>query len=152
MTTVKEVNTIMAKHPYMYDGDTYFKIIHSKFYKDVDVSYKEYLESLIKHNDEFVVDYSKLVEFQATDPNNEDKQYNLNKLELIKGKDYIKYKILEDSKYINVYKLTPHAFKFSLIRTENTMKYAEYYLTLESISLCHYMDYSNKYYANKLKK
>lgn len=152
MSTVKEVNTIMAKHPYMYDGDTYFKIIHSKFYKHIDISYKEYLDSLIKKSDEFVVDYSKLVEFQVTEPDNNDIEYNLNKLELIEGKDYIKYKILEESKYINVYKLTPHAFKFSLIRTENTMKYAKYYLTLESISFCHYMDYSKKYYENKLKE
>lgn len=152
MSTVKEVNTIMAKHPYMYDGNTYFKIIHSKFYKDVDISYKEYLESLIKHNGEFVVDYSKLVEFQATDPNNKDMQYNLNKLELIEGKDYIKYKILEDSKYIDVYKLTPYAFKFSLMRTEETMKYAKYYILFEKISFHHYIDYSNKYYANKLKE
>ena len=151
MSTVKEVNTIMAKHPNKYECETYFKIIHSKFYKHIDISYKEYLDSLIEKNGEFVIDYSKLVEFQATEPGNNDIEYNLNKLELIEGKDYIKYKILEESKYIDVYKLTPYAFKFSLMRTENTMKYANYYITLESIYFCHYMDYSKKYYENKLK-
>jgi len=138
MSTIEEVNTTMAQSLKLYNKDTYFSIIHSKFYKDINMSCHESLDDRYHYNGLYCVDYTKLVEFDVTDKDNEDIVYNLHKLELIEGKDYKKY---NNNSYFYYEEVCPRSQFTTWEEYENFMSkspqpQAYYMLTKQAFKSC----------------
>lgn len=151
MNTIEEFNTNLANKLIKYDLNVYFNTIHSKFYKNVDISFMDYFLSLILKKNEFCVDHIKLQEYGVI--NNIDTSRVIKdclaKSNLIENEDYrVENVLLQDLRHggsnKKEYKLTPYAFKLCLIRSKNENKYAKYYLMLEEI-LYYYREYQNQY-------
>ncbi len=134
-------------------GD-YFKQIHSQFYSDIDISFMEFFLELCEHENEFIIEHSKLKEYNVI---TNIKSCNildcLLKFDLIENQDYRVLNVQQPVKQggysiKNLYTLTPYAFKFCLIRSRNTKEYTKYYLLLEQI-FKNYQEYQ-KMYKDKL--
>lgn len=128
----------------------YFKQIHSRFYSDLDISFMDYFLELCDHENEFVVEHTKLQEYgvltNITKSNNIKK--SLERLFLIENEDYlvlqVEQQLKSGKKYANEYKLTPYTFKLCLIRSQNSQEYAKYYLLLEQV-FKNYQEYQIMY-------
>ena len=147
---ITEFNTNLSNKLIKYDLSIYFNTIHSKFYKNVDISFMDYFLSLIHKKNEFCVDHNKLQEYGVL--NNIDTSRVIKdclaKFNLIENEDYLVENVLlqlpSGTKYSKEYKLTPYAFKLCLIRAKNSKKYANYYLMLEEI-FYYYREYQNQF-------
>lgn len=134
--SITEFNNFLIEKKINVNFNQYFKLVQSRFYPDIDISFMEYFISLIEHNNEFIIEDSKLLEYNAIDNLDPDTIINcLNDNLLIENKDYI---ISIDNSLLpnnhdpwdnhKVYILTPNAFKICLMRTNNTDKYIKYFI------------------------
>ena len=152
MNTIEEFNTNLANKLIKYDLNVYFNTIHSKYYKNVDISFMDYFLSLIPKKNEFCVDHIKLQEYGVI--NNIDTSSkilrSLEQFNLEENVDYLLSNVGQQSetsrgiKYAKEYKLTPYAFKMCLIRAKNSKAYTNYYLMLEEI-FYYYKEYQTLY-------
>ena len=120
----------------------FFKTIHDKFYTKQDISFMEYFLELTEHEGEFYVHHEKLIEYGVMSSKRSSAvKEKLDALELVEDIDY---SLLQDIlqqwegsrgiKHINIYKLTPEAFKKCLMRsrkypnqTVDPVVYCDYY-------------------------
>ena len=156
MSSIQEFNYDLADRLIKYDVNDYFKLVHSKYYKNINIEFMEYFLSLIPQEDTFCVNQTKLQEYKVI--NTEKSNHILRALEKFNLKENVDYQV---TNYItsnrmrncNVYKyeyvLTPRAFKLCLIRAKNTKLYVNYYLILEDI-LYNYIYYQTEYQAKLL--
>jgi hypothetical protein len=150
MDNIQEFNTNLAEKLIKYDLNVYFNTVHSKYYKNVDISFMDYFLSLISKKGEFCVDHIKLQEYNVLN-NIETSSKILRSLEQFNLEENVDYllsnvgqQLLSGTKYSKEYKLTPNAFKLCLIRAKNSKVYAKYYLMLEEI-FYYYREYQNQY-------
>jgi hypothetical protein len=127
--SIIEFNNFLIKRNINVDYNQYFKLVQSRFYPEIDISFMDYFLSLIDHSHEFIIDDIKLLEYNAIDNLDSDTIIDmLNDNLLIENQDYIisidTILVPNKKKYI----LTPEAFKLCLMRTENTDKYLKYFL------------------------
>lgn len=126
-----ELNTYLSNKLIDIGLNDYFRLVHSRFYSSVlDDLFMYYYLTLIHKSKEFVVDHTKLQEYGILNNINEILD---NSPCLIKNKDYKIYNTNNQYGNNNIYKLTPHAFKICLINSNNSKKYADYYILLEDI-------------------
>jgi hypothetical protein len=120
----------------------FFKTIHDKFYPKQDISFMKYFLELTEHEGEFYVHHEKLIEYGVMSSKRSSAvKEKLDALELVEDIDY---SLLQDIlqqwegsrgiKHINIYKLTPEAFKKCLMRsrkypnqTVDPVVYCDYY-------------------------
>lgn len=131
----------------------YFKNIHSKFYKNINLSFIEYFLEINNKDDDFIIDNHKLKKYKIITSNKSSEiKECLNKFELTENIDFIILNIPNNIdttiKYTKEYRLTPYAFKLCLIRSKSAKIYSNYYLILEKIYK-YYHTYLIKY-NNKL--
>jgi hypothetical protein len=134
----------------------YFKEVHYKFYKDINITFMEYFLEICNKDDKFIIEHSKLKKYKIiTSGRSNDIKECLNKLELAENIDFIVRNVPQQQdisrgiRNIKEYMLTPYAFKLCLIRSKNTKVYANYYLLLEKI-FKYYNDYQIDYNKNIL--
>ncbi len=134
----------------------FFKQIHSEFYSDQDISFMEYFLELTEHEDEFIVDHHKLIEYGVVislESGNVKKKLAAAGLE--NGVDFTLVDITERGKSgaqtHKLYTLTPKAFKQCLMRARkyagqpiDPTIYSNYYLFLERVYKL-YTDYERAY-------
>ena len=99
----------------------FFKIVHSEFYSNYDISFMEYFLELTEKEGEFVVHHEKLIEYGiVTSKKSSDIKDRLDALELVEDEDYllrdIPQQVPSGTKHTKVYMLTPEAFKNCLLR------------------------------------
>jgi hypothetical protein len=127
--SITEFNKFLIVRKINVDYNQYFKLIHSRFYSEIDISFMDYFLSLIDHSNNFIIEDSKLLEYNAINNLDHDTILELiNDNSLIENQDYIisneDVNLDNKKKYI----LTPLAFKLCLMRTNNTDKYLKYYM------------------------
>jgi len=127
--SIIEFNNFLIERNINVDYNQYFKLVQSRFYPEIDISFMNYFLSLIDHSHEFIIDDIKLLEYNAIDNLDSDTIIDmLNDNLLIENQDYIisidTILVPNKKKYI----LTPEAFKLCLMRTEKTDKYIKYFL------------------------
>ena len=150
MNTINEFNNKLADSLIKYDLSIYFNTIHSKFYKNVNISFMDYFLSLIDKKNEFCVDHVKLQEYKVINTiKSSTILQSLNGFNLEENIDYQVHNVMQQDlqhggSNKKEYKLTPNAFKLCLIRAKNSKEYAKYYLMLEEI-FYYYREYQNKY-------
>jgi hypothetical protein len=149
--TITEFNTYLADNQRRLSISEYFKELHNKFYKEIDISFMEYFLLITRQKHEFIVDHIKLKEYGVLNniKTSNKIQRALEQYNLIENEHYQVSNVGQsrlDGQHggsngnKKEYKLTPVAFKICLIRAKNSLKYAMYYLLLEE---CH--DYYNEY-------
>jgi hypothetical protein len=139
MSLIQEFNYDSADRLIKYDMNDYFKLVHSKYYKNINIEFMEYFLSLIPQEDTFCVNQEKLQEYKVI--NNIDNTNNILKTlknyELKENVDYllrnVSQQLSSGTKHKKVYTLTPYAFKLCLIRAKNSFESANYYLMLEKV-------------------
>jgi phage anti-repressor protein len=112
----------------------------------------DYFLELCNHENEFVVEHTKLQEYGVLTNINTSKDIkkSLERLFLIENKDYkvIKTEVLNrlrnHTTIKNEYKLTPSAFKLCLMRAKNTIKYAKFFIIYEQ-TVKNYQEYQIMY-------
>ena len=137
----------------------FFKLIHSKYYNNIDISFMEYFIKLLDHDGKFYIHHNKLIDYGIMTSTESSKvKKRLNALNLIENEDYLLADVGEQHvsgiKIHKDYYLTPDAFKLCLIRAQmranqpiNPKIYAKYYLLLEKMfNLYNY--YQNTYQKN----
>jgi len=152
--TITEFNTYLSDKLRNVKLNEYFTLIHSKFYKNVDISFMDYFLELCEHENEFIVDHIKLQEYGIinTIKSSTIKQTLENTALLIENEDYRVHNVMQPLKGkrggatsgFKEYKLTPYAFKLCLIRSKNSKEYAKYYLLLEQV-FKNYQEYQIMY-------
>jgi len=151
--TIQEFNIYLSDKLRNVKLNEYFSLIQSQFYSDLDISFMDYFLELCNHENEFIVEHTKLQEYgvltNITKSNNIKK--SLERLFLIENEDYLLLQVeQQDSKKkhggnnAKEYKLTPYAFKLCLIRSQNSKEYAKYYLLLEQV-FKNYQEYQIMY-------
>jgi len=142
--------------------EDFFTDIHERFYFTQDISFMKYFLELTEHEGEFYVHHEKLVEYGVmTSKQSWAVKVKLDALGLVEDEDFsLLQDVLEQwngsrgIKHINVYMLTPEAFKTCLMRaqrrstqTVDPVIYSKYYLLLEKTYKL-YIDYE-KHLLNK---
>ena len=75
----------------------FFKIVHSKFYSNYDISFMKYFLELTSHEGEFVVHHEKLIEYGiVTSLRSSTIKEKLNELELVEVEYYRLQDILQN--------------------------------------------------------
>ena len=151
-TTIREFNTYLSDKLRNVKLNEYFNLIQSQFYSDLDISFMDYFLELCNHENEFVVEHTKLQEYGVLTniKTSKDIKKSLDRLFLIENEDYLVGQVSHQSetsrgkKYANEYKLTPYSFKLCLIRAQNSQEYAKYYLLLEQ-AVKNYQEYQIMY-------
>jgi len=151
-TTIQEFNTYLSDKLRNVKLNEYFNLIQSQFYSDLDISFMDYFLELCNHENEFVVEHTKLQEYGVLTNINTSKDIkkSLERLFLIENKDYkvIKTEVLNrlrnHTTIKNEYKLTPSAFKLCLMRAKNTIKYAKFFIIYEQ-TVKNYQEYQIMY-------
>lgn len=137
-----------------YDLIEFFKLMHTNYFSNIDISFMEYFLELCDKQDEFCINQEKLKEYGVlTNINNSNyiKQCLNNRLCLEENEHYLAASFDAVSHGGNnkiTYTLTPVGFKLALIRSKNTKIYAMYYLLLEKVFYL-YQEYQ-KLYQEKL--
>lgn len=151
MNPIIEYNNTLINNVINIDLIDYFKEIHNKYYKDINVSFMSYFLEICNNCDEFIIDSNKLKKYKIiTTGRSNDIKECLHRMELIENMDFIVRNVPQQEdisrgiRYVKEYKLTPYAFKLCLIRSKNTKIYANYYLLLEKV-FKYYNDYKNEY-------
>ena len=131
----------------------YIKLINEKFY-NIDISFIDEFINYVNKND-FCIGNDVLLKYNIINTNNSNDILTLLK----------QYEFIEESDYITVrnvphdslslfqkitYMLSPKAFKFCLIRSKNTKRFAHYYLLLEE-GITHYNQYQILQLEHKIK-
>ena len=142
----------------------FFVAIHAKFYSNYDISFMEYFLELTEHEGEFVVLHEKLIEYGImTSCRSSNVKTKLDALGLIEDEDFSllldiqqQWEGSRGAKHVNIYMLTPEAFKTCLMRarrypnqTVDPTAYSKYYLLLEKIHKF-YTDYEKLLIAKEL--
>jgi hypothetical protein len=157
MSTIQEFNYDLADRLIKYDINDYFKLVHSKYYKNINIEFMEYFLSLIPKKQEFCVEQEKLQEYKVI---NTDKSNHilraLEKFNLKENEDYLLPNVGQQDLTAQhggsnkkEYILTPYAFKLCLIRAKNSFEFANYYLMLEEV-FYYYREYQNQYQTKLL--
>ena len=156
VTSMSEFNSRLVSSLVRLDFEEYFKEAHVKCFPSIDMSFMDYFLTLAGNPETFVVNQEKLVEYGVItniDSTSSIKRC-LQKFEFLKENvDYLLDHITQqDRKHggsnKKVYLLTQDAFKLCLMRSKNSLKYAQYYLLLEKVTSMHYK--YNSAYKNKL--
>jgi hypothetical protein len=156
MITINEFNDELVNNLTKIDLFDYFNQIHSKFYKNIDISFMEYFLSIIDKRDEFCIEHDKLIEYGVfNSKRSSDILDRINSLKLVENKHFLLRNVPQQD-FIKKhggnnkkkYTLTPYSFKLCLIKSKNTNKYADYYLLLENI-FYYYTTYQTNY-QNKI--
>jgi hypothetical protein len=144
----------------------FFKTIHDKFYPKQDISFMEYFLELTEHEGEFYVHHEKLIEYGVmSSKRSSDVKVKLDALELVEDEEYSLLRDISQQwegsrgiKHINIYKLTPEAFKTCLLRarrypnqTVDPTIYSKFYLLLEKTYKL-YTDYEKQLLNNQLEE
>ena len=89
--TIKELNIYLSKNLTNMKLSEYFKEIHNKFYSNIDISFINYFLELCEHENEFIVDNNKLLEYGVLSNIDSSKEIKkvLNRLLLVEGEDYL---------------------------------------------------------------
>jgi uncharacterized coiled-coil DUF342 family protein len=150
--TITEFNTYLTNNLINeYNLNEYFKLIHTEFYSNIDISFMNYFLELTNNENEFIVEHIKLQEYKVI--NNIKSSTILQTLNgnyLIENEDYQVHNVMQQSetsrgiKHAKEYHLTPYAFKLCLIRSKNSKEYAKYYLLLEQV-FKNYQEYQIMY-------
>jgi hypothetical protein len=156
MNTIQEFNYDSADRLIKYDVNDYFKLVHNKYYKNINIEFMEYFLSLVSQEDTFCVNQDKLQEYKVLN-NIDTSQKILRSLEKFNLKENLDYRVANVGQPVQqggisikkVYTLTPHAFKLCLIRAKNSFEYADYYLMLEKV-FYYYREYQNQYQTKLL--
>jgi len=156
MSTIQEFNYDLADRLIKYDVNDYFKLVHNKYYKNINIEFMEYFLSLIPQEDTFCVEQEKLQEYKVIN-NIDTSQKILRSLEKFNLKENLDYRVANVGQPVQqggvsikkVYTLTPYAFKLCLIRAKNSFEYADYYLMLEKV-FYYYREYQNQYQTKLL--
>jgi hypothetical protein len=153
--TITEFNTYLSDKLRNVKLNEYFKLIHTEFYSNIDISFMNYFLELTNNENEFIVEHIKLQEYKVI--NNIKSSTILQTLNgnyLIENEDYQVHNVMQQSetsrgiKHAKEYHLTPYAFKLCLIRSKNSKEYAKYYLLLEQV-FKNYQEYQIMY-QNKI--
>ena len=144
----------VAEKQVLYNLQRFFEVVHSEFYKEVDISFMNYFLELVQKQDEFCVNHSKLYEYDVIEDKNENSKYIKKCLiednDFVEGEDYLVAQVSHQSdtsrgiKYKKVYMLKPKTFKLCLMRSKNCKQYSKYYLLLEEIYY-YYTKYESAY-------
>ena len=127
MTTIKDYNDNLINQLINIELIDYFKNVHSKYYKHIDISFMDYFLSLCDRDDEFCVEHTKLKEYNVINNINSSTGIIrcLNQYDLVENVDYsLVRNVAHQSetsrgiKYINKYLLKPDAFKICLMRAK----------------------------------
>lgn len=133
-STIDEYNTnLINKYTKITLKDYITNIKQLLDYK-LNIEFMDYFLELCKHKNEFIIDHVKLQEYKVINTIKSSdilrciEQYNL--------VNNIDYQIIEQQSQrgglnMKTYMLTPKAFKICLMRSRNTLEYAEYYIFLE---------------------
>jgi hypothetical protein len=158
------IQTLVNKNEMKISLCDFFKIVHSEFYSDYDISFMEYFLELTTHEGEFVVHHEKLIEYGiVTSGRSSTIKEKLNTLGLVEDEDF---SLLQDVlqqwegsrgiKHTKVYMLTPEAFKKCLMRAQrrpaqkiDPVVYCDYYLLLEKTYKL-YTDYEKQLLVKQL--
>ena len=149
--TITEFNTYLTNNLINeYNLNEYFKLIHTEFYSNIDISFMDYFLELTNNENEFIVKHIKLQEYKVI--NNIKSSTILQALNgnyLIENEDYRVHNVMQPVKQGGYsikkeYHLTPYAFKLCLIRSKNSKQYAKYYLLLEQV-FKNYQEYQIMY-------
>jgi hypothetical protein len=149
-TTIQEFNIYLSDNLKNVKLNEYFSLIQSQFYPELDISFMDYFLELCDHENEFVVEHTKLQEYGVLTniKTSKDIKKSLDRLFLIENEDYlvgqVSLQLKSGKKYANEYKLTPYTFKLCLIRSQNSQEYAKYYLLLEQV-FKNYQEYQIMY-------
>jgi hypothetical protein len=143
--SVKDFIASEADKLMSYTLKEFYDTIHSKFYPEIEDSFKDYFFELCEKDEgDFCVQQEKLKEYGVL-TNIETSgtiKRSLGSLKLTEGVEYL---LTVPSGTVKretrggfngnkkTYSLTPQAFKLALIRSHNENKYAKYYLLLEKI-------------------
>jgi len=144
MTTIISFNQLLADRDYDINIIDYVKKINDEFYK-IDISFIDDFISLVDR-DEFCVHHKMLQKYGVLSgkTTSRDVFRMLTQNEMVKNIDYNLLgnvaKHANGTKYSNIYMLHPRTFKFCLIRSLKTKKYARYYIFLEE-AIKHYNEY-----------
>lgn len=146
----EEYNQELVNQNIKININNYFDNFHSKFYSEIDISFKDYFVELCKTKEKFPIDHSKLKEYGVI--NNIETSNNikraLDQYNLKEGEDYRRNveQINKDNKSRKqrsdkiIYHLSVRSFKTCLIRAKNSNVYLNYYLLLEEV-YAFYTDY-----------
>lgn len=157
MSSIQEFNYNLADRLIKYDINDYFKLVHNKYYKTINIEFMEYFLSLIPQEDTFCVNQTKLQEYEVI--NTEKSNHILRALEKFNLQENVDYLLPNVGQQDLIaqhggsnkkeYILTPYAFKLCLIRAKNSKQYANYYLMLEKV-FYYYREYQYQYKAKLL--
>jgi hypothetical protein len=119
MSTQQEYIQNLVQNETKLSLEEFFKDIHKRFYPNQDISFMKYFLELTEHEGEFCVHHEKLIEYGiVTSKRSSNVKDRLDVLELIEDIDYSLLLDIQQQwegsrgiKHINVYKLTPEAFK-----------------------------------------
>ena len=135
-----------------YDLIEFFKLMHTNYFSNIDISFMEYFLELCNKQDEFCINQEKLKEYGVLtniDSSTFIKKCLKDRLKLEENEHYRVCQVTQPVKQggfvkSNKYTLNPIGFKIALIRSQNTKKYAMYYLLLEKVFYL-YQEYQKLY-------
>lgn len=133
------------------DLQSFFTIIHSKFFNDQNISFVTYFLSLIDKGDEFCIADNNLKRYGIITARQTSSHILrcLTDNGLIIDTDFIKRTEIIGNTTTYTYMMTPDAFKTCLIRSNNTRVYGKYYFLLEKVYR-YYSEYQRIYDANTI--
>ncbi len=140
---IKAFNLNLIRNDIYYDIHSYYKIIATNFYKNIDLEFFNFLFSIIENDEIYLVSCVRLVEFDIFDTlENLFLYLEMNDLKF--NKDYIikEIKVENTEQIVHEYILTPDAFKLCALASPKTNKYREIYLLFEKVQYF-YLHYSN---------
>lgn len=136
---INTYNETLANSLIKKDLKSYFIDVHKQFYNNVDISFMEYFLEICEHEDQFIVNHEKLIQYNViTNNRSNDVKKCLEQFNLVDNIDYLMRNVPQQCRqgnviHKNVYTLTPYAFKLCLIRAKNSKRFANYYLLLERV-------------------
>lgn len=151
-TSVNDFNNYVAALANKYNLEEYFRLIHSYFHNDIDISLMNKFIKYAMDPDIYCIDIDTLVEFELLEDSRGDVANLVIKYNLTEEVDYIiidhRYEITTHT-MPKEYKFTVPAFKVCLMMN-NDMKFIKYFLLVESM-FYYYKEYEILYNKNNEK-